>query len=298
MANTQKGASLYSFRYQPLDEFRNKIRLLTVQKVHRNSKSEHCQLNHTSSDESSVVCCTIEHASLSQPPSYKGLSYCWGDRDDSSTIHLNGADVRVTQNLEAALRELGRHRSVCLWVDALCINQSDLIEQGRQVLRMDEIYRNASETICWLGVENEECSSAFDLIQILAQPDVNPAQYAEALTRLYRPSNSHRYEVHWKAFFQLLRRPYWRRVWIIQEIVASRKVWVQCGSYCVIWETLIAAANTVPTASNRSRITVVIRAFTPDINHMMSIIPIDALREILQGSKSKSEYVSLFNAMT
>ena len=296
--NTRKPASLYSFKYQPLDELRNEIRLLTVRNVDRNSNPEHCHLNHTSSDESSVVCCTLEHAPLSQPPSYKGLSYCWGDLDDPSTIHLNGAEVQVTQNLEAALRELARQRTERLWVDALCINQSDIVERGRQVLRMNDIYKTASETICWLGVENEDCPLAFDLINILAQPDDDPAQYEDALTPLYRPSKNHEYEAHWKAFLRLFSRPYWRRVWIIQEIVASRKVRVQCGSYSVIWENLIAAANSVPTASKRSRITTVTRVFTPNIEHMMGIVSMNALRGIVQESKSKSEYVSLLNAMT
>ena len=163
---------------------------------------------------------------------------------------------------------------------------------------MDHIYSNASETICWLGVEDEESSLAFDLIQMLAQPDDNPAQYEEALTRIYRPSDNHIYKLHWEAYLHTFNRSYWRRVWIIQEIVASRKVWVQCGSHCVLWETLIAAVNSVPTASQRSRITNVIRVFTSDIGNMMGIMSMNTLRGFVQGSKSKSEYVSLLNAMT
>lgn len=151
MTSSQTNTSLYVFEYQPLNELRNEIRLLTIQKVDSALKAEACELKHTFFSEDSVVCCKIEHVSLNKSPTYKGLSYCWEDRNDAREIHMNWFKVQVTRHLEAALRELGRTESVCLWVDALCINQRDLDERGRQVLRMGDIYEIAYETICWLG---------------------------------------------------------------------------------------------------------------------------------------------------
>ena len=238
MAAVQNHGTLYTFDYQPLDEHRSEIWLVTIPKLDSNLTAEGCRLEHILSDGTTVICCTIEHRSLDQPPSYKGLSYCWGDTNKTKKIHLNGSEVQITENLEAALRELGRHESICLWVDALCINQSDIDERGRQVLRMRDIYNEASETISWLGVEAEESSLAFDLIQILSRTndDSKSARYEEALMRLYRPSENHKYDTHWNAFLLLFRRPYWGRVWIVQEVVSSKKVWVRCGSRYALWE--------------------------------------------------------------
>lgn len=298
MTDAQRCTSLYAIDYRPLDELRNEIRLLTVQKIASELKAEACSLEHTFSDGATVVCCTIEHVPLGEPPCYKGLSYCWGDRNDTRKIHVNGVEVQVTRNLESALRDLGRHESVCLWVDALCINQSDLDERGRQVLRMGDIYKNASETICWLGDEADNSSLAFDLIQILSRTNdgFESTQYEKVLMRLYRPSENHEYNTHWTAILLLFRRPYWARVWIIQEIVASSKVLVRCGSRCAMWEDLVKAVLSVPTAEGRSRVSVVSRVFS-DLHGMTNVVSIDALRGITQEAKSKSEYISLLSAL-
>lgn len=300
MTSTQKQNPLYVFDYLPLDELRDEIRLLTVHKVNGKLKPERCRRDHTFSDGAAVVCCTIEHASLSQPPSYKGLSYCWGDHNDTSTIHLNGAEVQITENLEAALRELGRYESACLWVDALCINQFDLDERSRQVLRMGDIYRKASETICWLGVEAADSPLAFDLVQILskAKDDSTLAQYEEALMRLYKPSENPKYDAHWTSILVLFGRPYWRRVWIIQEIASSKKVWIRCGSQCAIWEDVVRAVLSIPTAGGRSRLSVVTQTFSSKLGSMENVVLIDALRGFTQDARSRSEYVSLLSAMT
>ena len=206
--------------------------------------------------------------------------------------------MQVTRNLDSALRELGRRESVCLWVDALCINQSDIDERGPQVLRMGNIYKNASETICWLGDEADNSFLAFDLIQILSSTNdgSESTQHEKVLTRLYRPSENHEYDAHWTAFRQLSRRSYWTRVWIIQEIVASKKVLVRCGSRCALWEDVVKALLSVPTVGGRSRLSVVSRNF-PELPGNMNVVPMDALRGFTQEAKSKSEYISLLSAM-
>jgi hypothetical protein len=56
-------------------------------------------------------------------------------------------------NLEAALRALRVLKTEVLWIDALSINQEDLLEPGLQVMRMRLIYSNASKV--WLGLERK-----------------------------------------------------------------------------------------------------------------------------------------------
>jgi hypothetical protein len=58
----------------------------------------------------------------------------------------------MTKNLYSALLRL-RHSETdrTLWVDALCINQSDLDEKGQQVSLMREIFKRAGKVTMWLG---------------------------------------------------------------------------------------------------------------------------------------------------
>jgi len=63
--------------------------------------------------------------------------------------------MKVTRNLEAALRQLRCYNYSEIWVDALCINQEDLEERSRQVLRMNEIYSQAYEIAAWLDVRSK-----------------------------------------------------------------------------------------------------------------------------------------------
>jgi hypothetical protein len=84
--------------------------------------------------------------------SYDALSYCWGDPDNRETITVHGREQHVTRNLHAALRQLRSvSRDRLLWADAVCINQNDAEEKGKQVQLMRDIYRKAERTIVWLG---------------------------------------------------------------------------------------------------------------------------------------------------
>lgn len=72
------------------------------------------------------VACELTIVSLDDNPSYEALSYTWGDPSDTVPILLQGLESPVTKPLHLALRRL-RHVGEArrMWVDALCINQSD-----------------------------------------------------------------------------------------------------------------------------------------------------------------------------
>ena len=114
----------------------------------------------------SPICCRLITANLKDSRlKYKALSYEWGSPDNPQKITLNGKDFSVQQNLWSALCYLrNKQRSWFsrlwdpwnetnierLWIDAICINQNDLLERGHQVSMMGSIYQKA-EVICWLG---------------------------------------------------------------------------------------------------------------------------------------------------
>ncbi|ETS07232.1 HET-domain-containing protein [Trichoderma reesei RUT C-30] len=92
---------------------------------------------------SSLPQCTLHRVSLRSdpPPKYEALSYTWGDENDRREIAVNGYIVDVTVNLYSALRRLRlENETRVLWIDALCINQTDLDERSQQVQLMRNIY--------------------------------------------------------------------------------------------------------------------------------------------------------------
>ena len=89
---------------------------------------------------------------LNTSPQYEALSYTWGAVSDKNVRIQERYDILVTDNLYHALLRL-RHKSQIrtMWVDAICINQSDVEERSRQVAMMGRICREATCVNAWLG---------------------------------------------------------------------------------------------------------------------------------------------------
>ncbi|KNG49330.1 HET-domain-containing protein [Stemphylium lycopersici] len=102
---------------------------------------------------------------------YEALSYAWGSKDGPSHVHVREygnreCEMQFTRNLDEALRHVRKeHEPRLVWIDALCINQSDDTEKGFQVAMMGEIYRLADCVIAWLGPEGDGSEAAFDLMR-------------------------------------------------------------------------------------------------------------------------------------
>ena len=98
------------------------------------------------------------------------------ERDGTSTkarkpkkcrfIKLNGQSFTVGNNLYSALQHL-RHsfESRTLWIDAVCIDQNNLYERGRQVRIMAQIYAKSSSVLAWLGESDEDSDAALNAIE-------------------------------------------------------------------------------------------------------------------------------------
>jgi hypothetical protein len=102
--------------------------------------------------------CTLSHVAFGDMPKYDALSYTWGDGAVKRTIFLNEIRVEVGENLAAALvnirgLELAGEKPRTLWIDAICINQSDLAERSRQVRLMPLIYEKSKNGTCLARVK-------------------------------------------------------------------------------------------------------------------------------------------------
>lgn len=168
--------------------------------------------------------------------SYKALSYTWGGLENAGfmRLYVDGFDIEVKDSLLTALRYI-RHESedLFLWVDALCINQNDDYEKGYQVNQMGLVYETAEEVIVWLGPSAEGTKPLFGLINELDEQMTvyNRESDHDSWEDLCRKHMSPLWtfpDVR-NALLDLVHRPWFERVWIIQEIAKARRATIRCG---------------------------------------------------------------------
>jgi hypothetical protein len=155
-----------------------------------------------------------------------------------ATIILNDKQCRVSDTIEQALRELCRRdNSFPVWVDQLCINQSDAEEKTNQVLQMRYTYSNADSAVAWLGPAFHDSDILFTYLRRVGSENMNRDWASLALL--------HDDEVHLqrvaRAWDLLCQRPYWTRLWILQEVSLASDISFSCGSSSIPFQTLQAA---------------------------------------------------------
>ncbi len=151
--------------------------------------------------------CSLVTQDLNDICQYDALSYTWGDplgRSTGSkegtpdcggwsapafTISCGDKHIRVTTNLHSALLVLRYYHTLavdldfpklsdCVWIDQICIDQTNIAERNAQVGLMGRIYRQARSTQVWLG-GNDQCANDFQYVSdCLAPLDYeNPSLY-------------------------------------------------------------------------------------------------------------------------
>jgi hypothetical protein len=227
--------------YEPLGK--RQIRLISLDRSNPTSQTIDCRL--TTHD-------------LDEAPPYKALSYVWGDPEVTCTITINGLPVEKTANLVAALSRLRDLDEANYWIDAICIDQQNKAEKSEQVQLMGEIYGKAVGTTAWLGPGTDDSALAMTflaqwsmagsyylLLRKQIQDNISASTEAERGLRMlvFERTSAMRdliqsvlrtihnpYGVaEGQALANLFQRPYWKRIWIIQELTLSRHVTLHCG---------------------------------------------------------------------
>jgi hypothetical protein len=163
---------------------------------------------------------------------YIAISYVWGDQNDTRSISVDGKRLEITASLDSALRHIRDDRRVLrVWADGVCINQNDVHDRNRQVRLMGDIYSIAQHTIVFLGLSSPQCNVVLNLISAEAQVSSEELESLSLYDSDYLKDG---------AFItivedEILARPWFTRVWILQELVLSRDPWLQCGKSRVRW---------------------------------------------------------------
>lgn len=99
-------------------------------------------------------------------PRYEALSYAWGSPEKTKSIMCNSKEIRISGNLHAALSRPQKDESKrILWIDAICIDQDDIVEQGLQVRMMQDILFVAYQVLLWVEEETNEVSGVFGILE-------------------------------------------------------------------------------------------------------------------------------------
>lgn len=172
---------------------------------------------------------------------FTALSYVWSDPNDRCLASCNGKNVMLTRNLYLALWQMRKDgRQEYIWADAISINQNDEAEETEQVRMMGDIYQGAELVFIWLGPEEKNdrvglslVRTIVDMIKAYEHHDGSLTDYMTAKGLDDVPMES------WIAMLAFIRKPWFWRVWVIQEHqLADRRV-LQCGNIDVDLESLV-----------------------------------------------------------
>lgn len=183
---------------------------------------------------------------------------------------MNNIPLEVTENLLAAMHHLRQERtSTTLWIDAICINQSDKLECSHQVRLMRDIYQKSSRVIVWLGPKSSHSDKAMSLLLQLSirnslehhlfrestgriAEDV--IEFREFVKRLPFATESERQSLVvpydsecYKGVSELLNHAWFSRRWTFQEIVLAKNAVFRSGDKEVSLDVLGCALSWINT---------------------------------------------------
>ncbi|KAI1735462.1 HET-domain-containing protein [Xylaria scruposa] len=220
---------------------------------------------------------SLEEVNLSEspPPSYRCLSYTWGDPLDRSLSspenripmsgecdHYvendeDGSAIMVTENCIDALQQISRiqcpddkGQMPSWWIDAICMDQDNKEEKNAQVAMMDQIYQKAEGVLVWLGKEDEHTGVAIKVLESLARVSPTLAKTPRTLRSFNMDSFRILDSLHGVCkdigmqdvrlqdlvhYAAFLERKWFTRMWVVQESFFSAATTVFCGKCEIKW---------------------------------------------------------------
>ncbi|KAL1890330.1 hypothetical protein Sste5346_008332 [Sporothrix stenoceras] len=186
-----------------------------------------------------------------ETPPYEALSYHWSDPAPAASIWIDGLELPIARNLDVALRHLryvGQLR--VFWVDAVCINQKDVAERNRHLLAVNAVYEQAHRVVGWLGPGNSETDAILAAVGATESPAIfgaRPRPTSAPISTASHPLNQRPDPDRNVVDINLdciLARPWWRRLWAVQEFVlAAKDPLIICGFKEVAWPLLQLAVR-------------------------------------------------------
>lgn len=198
---------------------------------------------------------------------YYAISYRWEKTLKSGKIFINGQEFPVYANVESILKDMRSPiRPLLVWIDQVCINQEDRAEQAKQVAMMGEIYKGSARVFVCLPCPDIHSYGIFSGLRrnFIFHLTAREKDISRASLMILRLRDSRILqdfsaeedtkaghflavgdEAHWQSLENLLRHPWFGRVWIIQEIALAKQVSIRYGNVNFSWEYFILAMSTL-----------------------------------------------------
>ena len=186
---------------------------------------------------------------------YDAMSYTWGHQRATRPLSINGRVLPITENSEAALMS---YRSTLasepgyIWIDAICIDQSNKAEKGEQVAKMLQIFEKAKHVFVWLGLQSEDSDLAMTCVQrvndLRSKIPRRPSKPRKLTTEQGSIARHSQVCVSQlsrclQALEKLFSRPWLGRTWVRQEVFAARSLSVHCGSKSARWDAFVEVGH-------------------------------------------------------
>ena len=241
---------------------------------------------------------------LSDTLEFEALSYVWGEEQSQpDSLRLDGAHFLISETLSAALRVFRlADKPRTLWIDAICVNQTDNTERSCQVAQMSAIYKSAAKVLIWLGKSTNETREALLLLRDIARSDhqtdfkgtsEGPGwfQFAgrtlkgshEDVMRILESTAKPRLD-------DIFGRPWFTRLWIIQEIVLARSATLYCGHQSIEWDVFAVSLSILKAAMNTTKIGI---AYLSTFTKAWHVVDVKATIQVVKHTFFLSPYNEL-----
>lgn len=174
---------------------------------------------------------------------FEALSYAWGSLDTPHVIKLNGKRLAITENLHLALRNMRfEDEDRILWVDAICIDQKNEKERGHQVQQMGDIFSRAEQVVFWLGHATSDINLVLTALKRLERRThkescsswlLSDERWLKLWSETQPDWNEAVHDRQRQGLEELIQRPWFKRVWILQEVANAKRAVVCAGNRMV-----------------------------------------------------------------
>ncbi|KAI3319703.1 heterokaryon incompatibility protein-domain-containing protein [Xylariaceae sp. AK1471] len=194
---------------------------------------------------SGTLAARLRRCSLDDTPPYVSISHIWGHEKAVNPMHIEwgcgNKDLQISRHLESlligllchtldTLPEIWDNRSrLPMWIDMVCIDQTDVSEKSSQIPLMRRIYSQATTVLIWINEYDSHLRYAFHYLRRVAKRTLFDPMGFDSIKRLL--------DCQW-----------FHRRWVIQEAAVPQHAIFLCGADALAMEDLFLGIDIVARA--------------------------------------------------